>query len=99
MKCKCMQIQTSSRMHASGRNARKNPSVALDVRDDRNDGAGKSENTVDGFALWLRRVSPRATQPTLNYSPALQPKRTGAGFRLRAENKRSGQEVQRFTSC
>lgn len=75
-----MQIQTSSRMHASGWNARKNPSVSVDVRDDRDDGAGKSENTVDGFTLWLWRVSPCATQPAINYSPALQPKRTHAGF-------------------
>lgn len=50
-----MQIQTSSRMHASGRNSKKkNPSAAGDVRDGRDDGAGKSENTTDGFALWLR---------------------------------------------
>lgn len=48
----------------------RNPAVAVDVRDGRGDGAGKSENTVDGFALWLWRVSPRPTQPTIDCSPA-----------------------------
>lgn len=66
---------------------KKNPSVAVVVRDDRDDGASKSGNTVHGLALWWWLVSPRLTQLSINYSPTLQLKRTGAGLWLRLERE------------